>query len=114
MRRVALVPSLAGLLLITSAGCAHHASDTVPAGAARAPAPAKTDRDTVPDKIASQREAAGLHQNEDDQRWGIGPAQERKEQEKQKAAAQGAASSKAINVTGAPTPTPPPSPATTP
>jgi hypothetical protein len=107
-----LVPSLVGLLLVTSVGCAHHASDAAPTAAA--PAPAKTDRDTAPDKIASQRQAAGLQQNEDDQRWGIGPAQERKEQEKQKAAAQSSSSSKAINVTGAPTPTPPPSPTTTP
>ena len=111
MPRLLLIRSLAALSLALAAGCAHRASDTAPT--ATAPAPAKADRDTVPDKIAAQREAAGLHQNEDDARWGIGPAQERKERERQQKAAAKAPSSKAINVTGAQAPTPPPSPSPT-
>jgi hypothetical protein len=111
MPRLLAISSLAALYLVASAGCAHHAADTAPATAARPPVSAKTDRDTVPDKIASQREAAGLDQNADDARWGVGPAQALKQREKQQAAQ--SSSNKATNVTGVPTRTPAPSTAIT-
>jgi hypothetical protein len=40
--------------------------------------------DSAPDKIAAQRDAAGLHQEEDDQRWGFTAARERKQQKEQR------------------------------
>jgi hypothetical protein len=39
--------------------------------------------DSAPDKIAAQRDAAGLHQSEEDQRWGFTAARERKERKEQ-------------------------------
>src|SRR6185312_13184932 len=42
--------------------------------------------DSAPDKIAAQRAAAGLHQEEDDERWGFTAARElRQRKEPQKA-----------------------------
>lgn len=40
--------------------------------------------DSAPDKIAAQRAATGLHLEEDDQRWGIVAARERRERAEQK------------------------------
>lgn len=97
------------------AGCAHQTRSADQGGATPSAAAGRPDRDTVPDRIAAQREAAGFHQNDEDQRFGTGPARELKERERQKNAAQAAgASSKATNVTGAPPPSPPPAPAATP
>jgi hypothetical protein len=50
--------------------------------------------DSAPDKIAAQRAAAGLHLEEEDERWGIDAARERKQRAEQQ------------------TPKPPPAPAT--
>lgn len=49
------------------------------------PASAQRVSDSAPDKIAAQRGAGGLHQEEEDQRWGFTTARElrqRKEQRK--------------------------------
>jgi hypothetical protein len=39
--------------------------------------------DSAPDKIAAQRAAAGLNLEEDDERWGIDAARERKQRAEQ-------------------------------
>ncbi|MES1210402.1 MAG: hypothetical protein ABUS79_31065, partial [Pseudomonadota bacterium] len=67
IRSVALSVTLAGALL---AGCASS------------PPPARERpvrvSDSAPDKIAATRAAAGLHLEEDDQRWGIEAARARR------------------------------------
>jgi hypothetical protein len=40
--------------------------------------------DSAPEKIAAQRAAAGLHLQEDDERWGILAARQRRELAEQK------------------------------
>jgi len=56
---------------------------TLLAGCASAPPPARERpqrvSDSAPDKVAATRSAAGLHLEEDDQRWGIEAARARKQ-----------------------------------
>ena len=68
LRAVVLGFGLAGALI---AGCAS----TPP------PARERPQRvpDSAPDKVAATRSAAGLHLEEDDQRWGIEAARARKQ-----------------------------------
>jgi hypothetical protein len=44
--------------------------------------------DSAPDKIAAQRSAAGLHLEEEDERWGFDAARERKQRQEPKQTAQ--------------------------
>ncbi|HVV48232.1 MAG TPA: hypothetical protein VHO06_01115 [Polyangia bacterium] len=44
--------------------------------------------DSAPDKVAAQRAAAGLHLEEEDDRWGFEAARELKQRKEQKTAAQ--------------------------
>jgi len=44
--------------------------------------------DSAPDKIAAQRAAAGLHLEEEDERWGIDAARERKQRKEPRPPAQ--------------------------
>jgi hypothetical protein len=48
------------------------------------PETAKRVPDSAPDKIAAQRAATGLHQEEEDQRWGFEAARERRRQAEQR------------------------------
>ncbi len=68
IRSVALAVTFAGTLLT---GCA----------AAPPPARERPQRvvDSAPEKVAATRAAAGLHLEEDDQRWGIEAARARKQ-----------------------------------
>ncbi len=49
------------------------------AGPRSRPESAQRVPDSAPDKIAAQRAAAGLHLEEDDERWGIAAARERRQ-----------------------------------
>jgi hypothetical protein len=64
-----------------SAGCA-----TAPRTRPEAPPPRASD--TAPDKVAAQRSAAGLHLEEEDQRWGFTAARELRQRKEQKKAQQ--------------------------
>lgn len=62
---------IAVTVLLLGAGCARTA-----------PRPAETParvKDSAPDKIAAQRAAAGLNLEQEDQRWGVDAARERKQ-----------------------------------
>jgi hypothetical protein len=50
------------------------------------PETAKRVPDSAPEKIAAQRAATGLHQEEEDQRWGFDAARERRRQSEEKKA----------------------------
>ncbi len=56
---------------------------TLLAGCASSPPPARERpqrvSDSAPDKVAATRSAAGLHLEEDDERWGIEAARARKQ-----------------------------------
>jgi hypothetical protein len=67
-----------GVTLVT--GCA-----TAPR--ARPEAPPRVS-DSAPDKLAAQRSAAGLHLEEEDDRWGLTAARELRQRKEQKKAAQ--------------------------
>ena len=54
------------------------------AGPRSHPESAQRVSDSAPDKIAAQNAAAGLHLEEDDARWGIVAARQRKQQTDQK------------------------------
>ena len=47
---------------VTPWACAHRAPDAAPAATAPAPPPAKTDRDTVPDKMGDDQYRATIDQ----------------------------------------------------
>jgi hypothetical protein len=56
------------------------------AGPRARPETAQRVPDSAPDKIAAQRAAGGLHQEEEDQRWGFTAARERKQRKEPKKA----------------------------
>jgi hypothetical protein len=65
------------------------------AGCATAPRPRSEPpprvADSAPDKVAAQRSAAGLHLEEEDDRWGFTTARELRQRKEQKKASQPAA-----------------------
>ena len=67
--------SLARLTLVAAllGACASHPKP-------RAEQPQRVP-DSAPEKIAAQRSAAGLHLEEEDERWGIEAARERKQRQ---------------------------------
>jgi hypothetical protein len=59
---------------------------TLSCAAAPRPRPESAQRvpDSAPDKIAAQRAATGLHVEDDDERWGLVAARQRRERAEQK------------------------------
>jgi len=84
------------LLRIVFAGvCLFAGCATAPR--TRSEPPARVS-DSAPDKVAAQRSAAGLHLEEEDDRWGFTAARELRQRKEQKKAQQ-----QAVAPTGTPT-----------
>jgi len=58
--------------------------------------------DSAPDKVAAQRSAAGLHLEEEDDRWGLTAARDLRQRKEQKKAQQQAAAPATLAPTSAP------------
>jgi hypothetical protein len=69
------------LLAVMFAGALTSSCAT---GARPRPETAQRVPDSAPDKIAAQRAATGLHVEDDDERWGLVAARQRKQNAEQK------------------------------